>query len=279
MELQRETVQGKARGRGLGQRRRAGVSQPLNLRLRLRLAAAGSRALEVLRRDLVEELAELLDLVLLLGRDRRCPASSSTSSAQKIGVPVRSASAIESDGPGADLDAARRRPASAKKMPSCSSVIRTSVSSLPVALEHVLEQVVGQRPRRHDALLGERDRGGLDRADPDRQVALARRPRAAARSGWFEGISTRTPTTSTSRTSSTLLPAATPRRPAGAGRGSAAGASRSPALTSVGVQPHGQRRDLADGLLGAGPRPRRRAAAHAGRRPARPGRPRGRRRS
>ena len=59
-------------------------------------------------------------------------------------------------------------------MPSFISVIRTSVSSLPVALEQVLDQVVGQRPRRHDALLGEGDRGGLDGADPDRQVAVPR---------------------------------------------------------------------------------------------------------
>ena len=38
---------------------------------------------------------------------------------------------------------------------------------------HVLEQVVGQRPGGLDALLLERDRGGLDRADPDRQIAVA----------------------------------------------------------------------------------------------------------
>ena len=40
-------------------------------------------------------------------------------------------------------------------------------------VEHVLEQVVGQRARRHDALLRVGDRGGLRRADPDRQVPVA----------------------------------------------------------------------------------------------------------
>ena len=54
-------------------------------------------------------------------------------------------------------------------------MICTSASSWPVAVEHVLEQVVRQRARRHDALLGEGDRGRLDGADPDRQVALTRR--------------------------------------------------------------------------------------------------------
>ena len=54
-------------------------------------------AAEVLRRDLVEELAELLDLVLLLVRDLM-PASSRTSSAPKIGAPVRRARAMASDG-------------------------------------------------------------------------------------------------------------------------------------------------------------------------------------
>src|SRR5207342_1961495 len=39
-------------------------------------------------------------------------------------------------------------------------------------LEHVLEQVVGQRTRRYDALLGEGDGGRLDGPDPDRQVPL-----------------------------------------------------------------------------------------------------------
>src|SRR5207342_382557 len=40
-------------------------------------------------------------------------------------------------------------------------------------VEDVLEQVVGQWTGWDDALLRERDRGGLYRADPDGQVALA----------------------------------------------------------------------------------------------------------
>jgi hypothetical protein len=43
----------------------------------------------------------------------------------------------------------------------------------PHLLEHVHEQVVGQRARRLDPLQREGDRGRLDRADPDRQVARA----------------------------------------------------------------------------------------------------------
>src|SRR5690606_28623663 len=41
-------------------------------------------------------------------------------------------------------------------------------------LQDVAEQVVGHRPGRHHTLLGERDRGGLDGADPDREVTLPR---------------------------------------------------------------------------------------------------------
>src|ERR671930_419819 len=39
-------------------------------------------------------------------------------------------------------------------------------------LEDVLQQIVGHRARRHDALERERDRGGLRLADPDREVPL-----------------------------------------------------------------------------------------------------------
>ena len=52
---------------------------------------------EVLRADRVEELAELLDLVFLLVRDRHTGLIQ-ISSAAKIEAPVRSARAIESDG-------------------------------------------------------------------------------------------------------------------------------------------------------------------------------------
>ena len=48
--------------------------------------------------------------------------------------------------------------------------------------DDVLEQVVRQRPRGLDALLLEGDRGGLHRADPDRQVAVAAGSRATG--GW-----------------------------------------------------------------------------------------------
>jgi hypothetical protein len=55
------------------------------------------RVLEVLARHVVEELAELLDLVVLL-RGQRYPASSSTASATTISVSGRRARAIASDG-------------------------------------------------------------------------------------------------------------------------------------------------------------------------------------
>src|SRR6266568_4158272 len=41
----------------------------------------------------------------------------------------------------------------------------------PELLHDVLEEVVGHRPLRDDALEGEGDRGGLDGADPDREEA------------------------------------------------------------------------------------------------------------
>ena len=58
---------------------------------------------------------------------------------------------------------------------------------------------MGERPGRHDPLLGEGDRGGLDRADPDRQVTLPG-DSFSSTIGWLEGISTRTPTTSSLHT-------------------------------------------------------------------------------
>src|SRR6185312_424659 len=43
---------------------------------------------------------------------------------------------------------------------------------VPECLDDVLEQIVGHRPRRDDALLGVGDRCGLSRADPDGKVTL-----------------------------------------------------------------------------------------------------------
>ena len=48
--------------------------------------------------------------------------------------------------------------------------------------QDVPQQIMGQRPGRLDTLLLVGDRGRLHRADPDRQVAVARRPPAAGRS-------------------------------------------------------------------------------------------------
>src|SRR5664279_2794140 len=43
---------------------------------------------------------------------------------------------------------------------------------VPELLDDVLEQVMGHRPRRHDTLLGIRDRRGFGGPDPDGQVAF-----------------------------------------------------------------------------------------------------------
>ena len=186
------------------------------------------------------------------------PASSSTSSAPKIGVPVRSASAIASDGRaltstplvedelGVEDAVAQIADADLRRAPG-----RAPASDVP-------EQVVGQRARRHDALLGERDGGGLAGADPDGQVAVARRTRAAARSaGWRASRPGHRRRRARSRRSpyaarpARALPADGQRR-----RG------RERRTHERGVQPHRQRRQLAGGLVGAGPSPPGCAAAH-----------------
>ena len=112
-------------------------------------------------------------------------------------------------------------------------MIRTSVERrCRGASSDVREQVVGQRPRRHDALLREGDGGGLGGTDPDRQVALAVASRSST-IGWLDGISTRTPTTSTSRTPP---PYPARRAPSVGRRRSAPGAQTG--LDQRRVQPH-----------------------------------------
>jgi hypothetical protein len=136
------------------------------------MAAPGPRAgAEVLRRDLVEELAELLDLVLLLVGDLDPHLVE-----QVVGAVDR--------GTGPDGERHRIRRAGADhaliaedQLGDVDAVAHLGdVDGLEggaQSADDVLEQVVGHRPRRADALLLERDRGGLDRADPDRQVPLA----------------------------------------------------------------------------------------------------------
>ena len=89
------------------------------------------RCVEILGSDLVEELAELLDLVLLLGGygeaglvEHLLGADDAGAGAQRQGDRVGRPGATSAPEP---------KTRSAKKTPSLTSVIRTSVSSLPVA--------------------------------------------------------------------------------------------------------------------------------------------------
>src|SRR4051794_27369294 len=123
-------------------------------------------------------------------------------------------------------------------MPSFISVIRTSVRSFPVAVSRsfIRSWVSG--------------RGGTTpcwanaiavASTAPIQIGRDRSPATSRSStiGWLEGISTPTPKTSTSRTTSPY---------SGSVRDSGA---PQPGLHQRGVQPDGQRGDLADGLLGA----------------------------
>ena len=83
------------------------------------------------------------------------------------------------------------------------SMISTACSGVFERGEDVPQQIVGERPGRLDALLLVGDRGGLDRADPDRQVAVAL-DLASSTIGWLLGSSTRTPTTLSSRTAASI---------------------------------------------------------------------------
>ena len=87
----------------------------------------------------------------------------------------------------------RRRPARRR---TCRPAIGDPdlLQAPPEGRDHVLQQVVGQRPRGLHALLRKRDRGGLDRADPYREITIAA-GLPQQRIGWFAGSSTRTPTT------------------------------------------------------------------------------------
>jgi len=99
------------------------------------------------------------------------PASSRISSLAKIVAPVRSASAIESEGRGADfLAVGEDQVGEEDPVPQRGDVHRRQADIQ--GGQHVAYQVVSQRPLRHHALLREGDRGRLHRSDPDRQVPL-----------------------------------------------------------------------------------------------------------
>ena len=153
-------------------------------------------SLEVVGRDMVEELAERLDLVLLLGGhgqaglvEHSLGAHDAGAGAQRQGDRVgRSRTDL---GPSVEDELGEEHPVADVDDAHL-------VELLAGGLQHVPHQVVRQRTRRGDALLREGDGRRLDGADPDGQIAL---PAASRNStiGWLEGISTRTPTTSISR--------------------------------------------------------------------------------
>ena len=73
-------------------------------------------------------------------------------------------------------------------------------------LEHVAEQVVGQRTGRLDPLQRERDRRRLRSADEDRELAVAALSSRSTTTGVLLGSSTRTATSSSSITTASLSP-------------------------------------------------------------------------
>src|SRR5580700_5770331 len=125
---------------------------------------------EVLRADRVEELAELLDLVFLLVRDRDPGLVQDFLGGEDRGAGPQ----CERDrvrGPGADLLAVGEDEVREEDpVPQRGDVHRGEL--YPQRLQHIAEEVVGERPGGDHALLGERDGGSLHWPDPDRQVPV-----------------------------------------------------------------------------------------------------------
>src|SRR5215467_15944247 len=132
-------------------------------------AASGCPS-EVLRTDGVQELAELLDFVFLLVRDRHPGLVQDLLTGEdRCTGPERERDRVRR--PGAHfLPVGEDEVGEEDAVPERGDVDRVQLH--PECLEHVAKQVVGQRPGRHHPLLRERDRGGFHRADPDWQVPL-----------------------------------------------------------------------------------------------------------
>src|SRR6201994_139173 len=128
------------------------------------------RLAEVLGRDLVEELAELLDFVFLLVGDRHPDLVQDLVGGEDRGAgPQRQRDRVRR--PGADLGAVGEDEVGVEDPVAQGG----DVDRAQLDVEHVqdvAEQIVGQRPRRDHALLGEGDRGGFDGTDPDGQVPV-----------------------------------------------------------------------------------------------------------
>src|SRR5215475_13579132 len=138
--------------------------------LRVRRPGASGCPSEVLRTDGVQELAELLDFVFLLVRDRHPGLVQDLLTGEdRCTGPERERDRVRR--PGAHfLPVGEDEVGEEDAVPERGDVDRVQLH--PECLEHVAEQVVGQRPGGHHPLLRERDRGGFHRADPDWQVPL-----------------------------------------------------------------------------------------------------------
>ena len=137
------------------------------------LSARARPRTEVFGRDLVEELAELLDLVLLLVGDLDPDLVEQVLRAEDR----RPGADGERDGvrrPGADDPVlAEHELGDVDAVPHLGDVHGLELGA--EGADDLAEQVVRHRAGRPDTLLLERDRRGLDGTDPDRQVPLALR--------------------------------------------------------------------------------------------------------
>src|SRR5215471_11223536 len=131
---------------------------------------------EVLGRDGVEELPELLDfrfVVFLLLRDGHARLVQDL----LAGEDLRPGAQRQRDRvrrPRADLGAVGEDQVRVEDpVPKRGDVHRAQLDVQH--LEHVTEKIVRERPKGNHALLGEGDRRRLDRSDPDRQVPVALR--------------------------------------------------------------------------------------------------------
>src|SRR5580692_8426326 len=135
---------------------------------------AGSRGpAEVLRRDCVEEFPELLDLVFLFVRDGHAHLVQDL----LAGEDLRAGAQGQRDRvrwPRAHLGAVGEDQVRVEDpVPQLGDVHRPQLDIQH--LEHILEQIVRQRPDGHHTLLGEGDCRCLDRPDPDGQVPITLR--------------------------------------------------------------------------------------------------------
>src|SRR3954452_19943075 len=132
--------------------------------------AAGAGA-EVLRGDLVEELAELLDLVLLLVGDLDADL------VEELLGPEDRGTRADGEGDGVRRAGADRPLVAEDQLGDVDAVAHLGdVDRLEGGAEgadDLAQQIVGHRPGGPHALLLEGDPGCLARADPDREVPLA----------------------------------------------------------------------------------------------------------